>query len=165
MQSEDILVVGAGPAGLAVSACLRKQGLQHTVVEREDTVGSAWRGHYDRLHLHTTKTFSGMPMTPWPKTAPRYPSRDAVVQYLQAYADEHQVKPRLGICVHSVDRQTERFVVRTYKNSVPFRGKRTLAVGCGNSGAEIALDLAENGVEVAMVVRGPVHVVPRDMFG
>jgi len=38
-------------------------------------------------------------------------------------------------------------------------------VGCGNSGAEIALDLAEQGVDVAMVVRGPVHVVPRDMFG
>jgi len=35
----------------------------------------------------------------------------------------------------------------------------------GNSGAEIALDLAEQGVDVAMVVCGPVHVVPRDMFG
>jgi NAD(P)H-nitrite reductase large subunit len=48
---------------------------------------------------------------------------------------------------------------------VPYRGKRTLVVGCGNSGAEIALDLAEQGVDVAMVVRGPVHVVPRDLFG
>ena len=38
-------------------------------------------------------------------------------------------------------------------------------MGCGNSGAEIALDLAEQGVDVAMVVRGPVHVVPRDLFG
>jgi cation diffusion facilitator CzcD-associated flavoprotein CzcO len=38
-------------------------------------------------------------------------------------------------------------------------------VGCGNSGAEIALDLAEHGIDVAMVVRGPVHVVPRDLFG
>jgi cation diffusion facilitator CzcD-associated flavoprotein CzcO len=52
-----------------------------------------------------------------------------------------------------------------YKNAGPYQGKRTLVVGCGNSGAEIALDLAEQGVDVAMVVRGPVHVVPRDMFG
>jgi cation diffusion facilitator CzcD-associated flavoprotein CzcO len=52
-----------------------------------------------------------------------------------------------------------------YKNAAPYQGKRTLVVGCGNSGAEIALDLAEQGVDVAMVVRGPVHVVPRDMFG
>ena len=53
----------------------------------------------------------------------------------------------------------------TYKNPQPYAGKRTLVVGCGNSGAEIALDLAERGVDVAMVVRGPVHVVPRDLFG
>jgi cation diffusion facilitator CzcD-associated flavoprotein CzcO len=38
-------------------------------------------------------------------------------------------------------------------------------VGCGNSGAEIALDLAEQGVDVSMVVRGPTHVVPRDLWG
>jgi hypothetical protein len=52
-----------------------------------------------------------------------------------------------------------------YKNAAPYQGNRTLVMGCGNSGAEIALDLAEHGVDVAMVVRGPVHVVPRDMLG
>jgi cation diffusion facilitator CzcD-associated flavoprotein CzcO len=52
-----------------------------------------------------------------------------------------------------------------YRNAAPYHDKRTLVVGCGNSGAEIALDLAERGVDVAMVVRGPVHVVPRDLFG
>jgi cation diffusion facilitator CzcD-associated flavoprotein CzcO len=53
----------------------------------------------------------------------------------------------------------------TYKNPQPYVGRRTLVVGCGNSGAEIALDLAEHGIDVAMVVRGPVHVVPRDLLG
>ena len=205
MPSEDILVVGAGPAGLAVSACLRSQGLGHVVLEREAHIASAWRRHYDRLHLHTTKCYSGLPMTPWPKAAPRYPSREQVVSYLQAYAAQHQVAPRLGVAVHAVRRQGERFAVATsagamaprvvvmatgyngvprlpafpglaqfggttvhasqYKNPAPYQGKRTLVVGCGNSGAEIALDLAEHGVDVAMVVRGPVHVVPRDMLG
>jgi indole-3-pyruvate monooxygenase len=51
-----------------------------------------------------------------------------------------------------------------YKNAALYLGRRTLVVGCGNSGAEIALDLAEQGVDVAMVVRGPVHVIPRDIF-
>nr|MDQ2736851.1 NAD(P)-binding domain-containing protein [Pseudomonadota bacterium] len=54
---------------------------------------------------------------------------------------------------------------RDYLDPAPYAGKRTLVVGCGNSGAEIALDLAEQGVEVAMVASGPVHVVPRDLFG
>lgn len=205
MQAEDILVVGAGPAGLAVSACLRREGLAHEVLEREATLAPSWRRHYDRLHLHTTKTYSGLPMTPWPGTAPRYPSRDQVVAYLQAYAAEHQLTPRLGVAVHSVQHAGDRFTVNTsagemrprvvvmatgyngqprlpalpgldgfagqsihasaYRNAAPYRGKRTLVVGCGNSGAEIALDLAEQGVDVAMVVRGPVHVVPRDLLG
>ncbi len=205
MQSEDILVIGAGPAGLAVSASLRREGLNHVVLERAGNIGSAWRRHYDRLHLHTTKRYSGLPMMPWPKESPRYPSREQVVQYLQAYATEHHIAPRLGITVHAVQRRGSRFAVDTsagvmtprvvimatgyngvpvlpsipgldsfrgtaihagvYKNAAPYRGKRTLVVGCGNSGAEIALDLAEQDVDVAMVVRGPVHVIPRDMFG
>ena len=205
MQSDDILVIGAGPAGLATSACLRHAGLQHVVLEREENVASAWHRHYDRLHLHTTKTYSGLPMVPWPRAAPRYPSREQVVQYLKAYAAQHHVAPRLGVAMQAVKRLGERFIVDTsagvmtprfvvmatghnrvpklpsvpgldsfhgtsihagaYKNASPYRGQRTLVVGCGNSGAEIALDLAENGVDAAMVARGPVHVVPRDIFG
>ena len=205
MAPEDIVVVGAGPAGLAVSACLRLQGLAHVVLERAHDVASTWQRHYDRLHLHTTKTYSALPMTPWPKDVPRYPAREQVVQYLKAYAKEHRIAPRLGVEVRKINRTGERFVVDTsdgvlnprfvvmatgyngaprmpdlpglssfagtfihaseYKNPTPFQGKRTLVVGCGNSGAEIALDLAEKGVDVSMVVRGPVHVVPRDMFG
>jgi cation diffusion facilitator CzcD-associated flavoprotein CzcO len=204
MEAEDILVIGAGPAGLATSACLHREGLPHVVVERAGQIAPAWHRHYDRLHLHTTKTYSALPMTPWPKDAPRYPARDQVVAYLQAYAREHRVAPRLGVAVHTVERSGGRFAVDTsagvmtprivvmatgyngvpkvptipgvgsfngtaihaseYRNAAPYRGKRTLVVGCGNSGAEIALDLAENGVSVALVVRGPVHVVPRDLF-
>ncbi len=40
-----------------------------------------------------------------------------------------------------------------------------LVVGYGNSGAEIALDLAEAGIDVALSVRSPVNIVPRELFG
>ena len=52
-----------------------------------------------------------------------------------------------------------------YRNPAPFAGKRVLVVGYGNSGAEIALDLAEAGVDVALSVRSPVNIVPRELFG
>ena len=52
-----------------------------------------------------------------------------------------------------------------YRNPAPFTGKRILVVGYGNSGAEIALDLSEADVDVALAVRSPVNVVPREVFG
>ena len=52
-----------------------------------------------------------------------------------------------------------------YRNSGPYRGQRVLVVGFGNSGAEIALDLAENGVDVTLSQRSPVRVLPRDLMG
>jgi len=52
-----------------------------------------------------------------------------------------------------------------YRNPAPFAAKRVLVVGYGNSGAEIALDLAEGGIDVTLAVRSPVNVVPRELFG
>jgi cation diffusion facilitator CzcD-associated flavoprotein CzcO len=52
-----------------------------------------------------------------------------------------------------------------YRNPDAFKGKRVLVVGFGNSGGEIALDLAEAKVEVAIAVRSPVQIIPRDLLG
>lgn len=52
-----------------------------------------------------------------------------------------------------------------YRNPEPFAGQRVLVVGFGNSGGEIALDLANAGVSVALAVRSPVQVLPRDLLG
>src|SRR5690606_12542582 len=52
-----------------------------------------------------------------------------------------------------------------YRSGRAYRGRRALVVGAGNSGAEIAVDLWEAGARVALCVRGPLHVVPRDLMG
>jgi len=52
-----------------------------------------------------------------------------------------------------------------YRNPAPFASQRVLVIGYGNSGAEIALDLAEAAVDVTLSVRSPVNVVPRELFG
>ncbi|MCB0614232.1 MAG: NAD(P)/FAD-dependent oxidoreductase [Phaeodactylibacter sp.] len=54
---------------------------------------------------------------------------------------------------------------REYKNPQPFNDQRVLVVGFGNTGAEIALDLSENGIATCLSVRGPVNIVPRDFLG
>jgi cation diffusion facilitator CzcD-associated flavoprotein CzcO len=53
-----------------------------------------------------------------------------------------------------------------YANAAPYAGQRVLVVGAGNSGAEIATDLADHGAaSVAISVRTPPPIVPRDPFG
>jgi cation diffusion facilitator CzcD-associated flavoprotein CzcO len=42
--------VGAGPAGLAVGACLKQAGISCLILEQADKVGVAWHRHYERLN-------------------------------------------------------------------------------------------------------------------
>lgn len=52
-----------------------------------------------------------------------------------------------------------------YRNPDPFTGQSVLVIGFGNSGGDIALDLARAGIRVAMSVRGPVNILPQELFG
>jgi hypothetical protein len=54
---------------------------------------------------------------------------------------------------------------RQYKTGKDFKSLRTLVVGFGNSACEIAIDLFEQGADVAMSVRSAVNVIPRDVLG
>jgi cation diffusion facilitator CzcD-associated flavoprotein CzcO len=202
----DILVIGAGPAGLAVAATLIGKGRRPIVIEKGETVGASWRAHYARLHLHTVKTLSALPGLPFPNEQPRYVPRQGVVDYLSAYAAHAGIEPLFGeeaIAVvrdggawRTTTRSAKTFrssvvVVTTganqhpnvpriegerefagrilhsrdYREAAPFAGQRVLVVGMGNTGAEIALDLAEHGVATTLSVRSPVNIVLRDVLG
>jgi putative flavoprotein involved in K+ transport len=101
---ERVAVVGAGPAGLAVAAMLRRHRIDALVVERADSVGASWRGHYDRLHLHTARRLSNLPGLPMPRSYGRYVARQHVVEYLDRYAAHHRVRLALGTEVRRLDR-------------------------------------------------------------
>lgn len=107
------VVVGAGPAGLAVSACLRRAGVDHVLLEKERSVAATWRRHYDRLHLHTDRAHSALPFMPMPRDYPRYPSRAQVIEYLEAYARALSLAPRLGEEARSVRRRDGGWLVET----------------------------------------------------
>jgi hypothetical protein len=202
----ETLIIGAGPAGLAVGACLRRAKREFVIVDGATAVGSAWRRHYERVHLHTVKRHSALPHRPFPRAWPTYLPRERFVAYLEDYARSFDLMPRLGEAVTRAEpvnggwrvetsagvHESRNLVVASgynavphrpsfagddrfggtilhsaeYRNSEPFRGKRVLVVGAGNTGAEIALDLSEHGAAaVDLCVRGPIHVVRRDVFG
>jgi putative flavoprotein involved in K+ transport len=96
MAKRDAAVIGAGPAGLAAAAMLRKHGLDVVVIDRAAEVGASWRGHYDRLHLHTVRWLSNLPGLRIPRSEGRWVHRDGVIGYLERYADHHQLDLMLG---------------------------------------------------------------------
>ena len=75
MNQRPVVVIGAGPAGLATAAELTRRRVPAIVLERSDAVGASWRGRYDRLRLNSSRWFSQLPGMRYP-AAPA-PSRAA----------------------------------------------------------------------------------------
>lgn len=238
----NTIIIGAGPAGLAVAACLAKKGVDYIILEKTNEIAPAWKSHYDRLHLHTAKEYSALPYYPFPKLFARYPARQQVVRYLEDYADHFDIRPKFNHTVTDITCQQEgkkhiwqvtaqvnpkhdnkvfednpakqdkamqdmsnpqkseeklhqytaqNLVIATgynrvpqrptwpgldgftgtilhsheYKNGEPFKDKKVMVVGFGNSGAEISLDLWEHGAKPIQSVRSAVNVLPREVLG
>ncbi len=202
MPDADVVVVGAGPAGLATAACLGRRGIRAVVLERDPELGVRWASRHDSLRLHTVRRFSGLPYHPLPKSLPRYVGRDDFADYLRDYAERLRLDVRLGVDVRAVRPgwevetgdglwRSRAVVVATGRHDGPvvpdwpgrecyrgrllhssefrsgagFRGRNVLVVGLGNSGADIALDLAEHGARVSVSVRSVPPISRRELFG
>ncbi|MFD5060143.1 flavin-containing monooxygenase [Streptomyces sp. NPDC058394] len=102
-EHRPVYVVGGGPGGLAAAAALREQGVRAVVLEKSGSVGASWRGHYDRLHLHTTRRWSALPGLAMPRRFGRWVSRDHVVRYLEKYVEHHELEVVTGVEVTRID--------------------------------------------------------------
>ncbi|XP_010530443.1 PREDICTED: probable indole-3-pyruvate monooxygenase YUCCA11 [Tarenaya hassleriana] len=97
----EVLIVGAGPAGLAVAACLNKAGIRNLLLEREDCYASLWRRRsYDRLKLHLAKQFCELPHMAYPKGTPTFMPKSDFVRYLERYVSHFGIKP---LCERNVE--------------------------------------------------------------
>ncbi|MET7546772.1 MULTISPECIES: flavin-containing monooxygenase [unclassified Streptomyces] len=106
-EHRPVYVVGGGPGGLAAAAALREQGVRAVVLEKTGSVGASWRGHYDRLHLHTTRRWSALPGLAMPRRFGRWVSRDHVVRYLEKYVEHHELEVVTGVEVTRIDRAAD----------------------------------------------------------
>ncbi|PSS19305.1 Indole-3-pyruvate monooxygenase, partial [Actinidia chinensis var. chinensis] len=94
LQIEGPIIVGAGPSGLAVSACLKNNGVPSVILERSDCLASLWQQRtYDRLKLHLPKQFCELPLFGIPENFPKYPTKHQFISYIEAYANHFSIKP------------------------------------------------------------------------
>jgi putative flavoprotein involved in K+ transport len=103
LDTSDVIVIGAGQAGLATAAELGRRGVPATVLDGADAVASAWRARYDRLRLNSSRWLSGPPGGRFGRDAGVFPSRDAVVANLEGYAERHALDVRLRTRVERID--------------------------------------------------------------
>jgi len=117
MKQTNTLVIGASVSGLASASCLQKHGIEYIICEKESQVATPWRNHYERLHLHNTKALSNLPYKKFPRSIPRYPSRQQVVDYLVAYQKTFDIKPVFNTEAQSVKKQNDYWITETNNDS------------------------------------------------
>ncbi|MBX3011873.1 MAG: NAD(P)-binding domain-containing protein [Caldilineaceae bacterium] len=82
----DLLIIGAGQAGLALAYHLQSTSLRYTLVDGHARIGDSWRKRYDTLTLFTPRWLSTLPGLPLPGEQNGYATRDEFADYLEAYA-------------------------------------------------------------------------------
>ncbi len=113
MKQTHTLIIGASISGLASAACLQKHGIEYIIIEKQSQVAAPWRNHYERLHLHTNKRISNLPYKKFDKTIPRYPSRQQVADYLEAYQKEFNINPVFNTEAKSIKKINDYWITET----------------------------------------------------
>ena len=104
-ETFDVVVVGAGQAGLAASYLLREAGIEHVVLERGE-VGESWRSQrWDSFHLNTPNWSNSLPGLEFRGKGPdSFEHRDELVSYLERYVSSFELPVRSRTAVTSLER-------------------------------------------------------------
>ena len=110
----QVLIVGAGQAGLAVAARLRQLDLNALVIDRQARVGDNWRNRYQSLLLHNQIGANHLPYLPFPSSWPAYLSKDEMADWLEGYAKLLQLKVMMStrLVDAQYDEAAKRWTVR-----------------------------------------------------
>jgi putative flavoprotein involved in K+ transport len=114
----DVVVIGAGQAGLAVGYYLARQGRRFVILDAADSIGAAWRSRWDSLVLFTPRRYDGLPGLAFPGDPDGYPTRDEVIAYLEQYAAAFELPIELESAVRSLTRDGGQFVVELDDRSI-----------------------------------------------
>ena len=181
-QEIQTVVIGGGQGGLAAGYHLAKRGLPFLILDANPRIGDAWRKRWDSLRLFTPARYNALPGMRFPAPGDSFPTKDAMADYLESYAERFRLRVQAGVKVDRLSRRGGRFVIEagsmrfaaenvivamanyqaprlpsftkdldpgirqlnahTYRNPTQLQRGGVLVVGVGNSGADIAIDVA-----------------------
>lgn len=107
----DVIIIGAGQAGLSVGYHLARKGLKYVILEARERVGDTWRSRWDSLRLFTPARYDGLVGMPFPADRHAFPTKDEMAEYLEAYARTFSLPVRTCLKVDEVTRVSGRYVV------------------------------------------------------
>ena len=109
----DVLVIGAGQAGLATAYWLKERGVSFVLSDGHCRVGDSWRQRYESLVLFSSRAYSALPGLPLSGDPEGYPGKDEVADYLERYAQVMRLPVRLNEGISSLKQQDSRYVAQT----------------------------------------------------
>ena len=116
----DVIVIGAGQAGLVSGYHLQKRGLRFAILDGGERVGDAWRQRWDSLRLFTPARYDGLSGMPFPAPDWTFPTKDEMGDYLEAYAARFKLPVQLRSRVEKLSRHDGVYVVQGKRDGVAF---------------------------------------------
>ena len=205
MSFHDVIIIGAGQAGLSVAYFLRRTNLSVLLLDAEEVGGGAWQHGWDSLRLFSPASWSSIAGWLMPPSGEQYPSRDHVVDYLRKYETRYEFLIERPVLVTSIEPTEQGFQVNAgarswhsravvcatgtwrnpfvpevegmasfkgqqlhsaqYVSPEPFKGKRVMVVGGGNSGAQILAEVSLVAESTTWVTLEPPAFLPDEVDG
>jgi len=113
VERYETVIVGGGQAGLSVGYHLKKQGRSFVVLDASDRIGDSWRRRWDSLRLYSPAFRDGLPGMPFPARKTTYPTKDAMGDYLEAYAERFALPVRSDTAVEALTKENGSYVATT----------------------------------------------------
>ena len=102
MPAADVLIIGAGPAGINAAYALEKAGIDYRIIERTHQLAPTWNSLYPSLRLNTSRFFSELPGKRFPLHWGIHPTAKQYYRYLVDWVGEQRLPIEHGIEVYRV---------------------------------------------------------------
>lgn len=107
----DVIVIGAGQAGLSAGYHLKQRGMRFVILDASPRIGDAWRNRWDSLRLFTPARFDGLDGMRFPAPRNYFPTKDEMGDFLESYARHFDLPVRSNVRVDELRRDGDRYVV------------------------------------------------------